>query len=476
LQGRKKHDILKITAGLAQSLQENPVKEPLRMRLELNLRVSQTVTPQMVLSMTMLQYSGAELEEYLETISYENPLMELQKPTPETSPDTFAQQLQWLRNGDRQNRAYYDPSELWQPEPAASQEQTLAAHLKEQILTMPLSRELRRCMEILVELLTPRGFFDGEIAEAARLSGCSLSLAQEALEKLKTLDPPGVGARGFQECMLLQLRRHSTPCDVACRLVQEHFEHLAAWPSQKLASAMGVSRQAVERARDLIAGLNPYPGDGFCTGEEIRYIRPDLHIYETAEGFAVRACEENAPTLSVNHEYLKMLRSEQDPEVQKYLRQKLSQLEQLMKNLKNRKSTMVGCAEIIARRQDAFLRGGSLTKMTLKDVAEEMGVHESTVSRTVRGKYIQCPRGIYEMSFFFSRSAGQNPELSRQQIMARLEQLISSEDPAQPFSDETLAALLAREHMVVSRRTVAKYRMELGILPASARKRKPVCL
>lgn len=440
------------------------------MRLELNLRVSQTVTPQMILSMTMLQYSSGELEEYLEAMAYENPMMDVQKNSVEEGTGQFAEQLNWLKRSDRQNRIYYQETEDFTPEGRWEQEETLQAFLREQIITMNISQQLRRCMEVIVELLTPRGFFDGSIQEVAQLTGCSIEQASEALEMLKTLEPAGVGAGGFRECMLLQLARLPGDNEIARRMVEEHFEHLATWPSQRLAASLGVDRRTAERARDLILTLRPFPGDGFSTRDDIQYIRPDLYIFEQDGTLSVTSSEEAVPKVTINGEYLKMLETEQDPEVQRYLRQKLSQLEQIMKNLGNRKSTMEQCGEIIARRQAHFFQGGSLVKMTLRDVAEEMGVHESTISRTVRGKYIQCRRGIFEMAYFFSRDAGQNIGVSRNHIKDRLRQVIAEEDPAKPYSDEKLVGILEKENLLLSRRTVAKYRMELGILPASARK------
>ncbi len=442
------------------------------MRLELNLQVAQTVTPQMILSMTMLQYSAQELEEYLETVAYENPMMELSSVEHDREKDRFAEQLKWLTSGDRQNRIYYQDQQTWSPEAKTDERETLRDYLMEQILTMDISREQRRCMETVVELLTPRGFFDGDMDEIARLSGCSRDAAEKGLEMVKKLEPAGVGAAGFRECMLLQLERMDGKHEQAERMVKEHFEHLATWPSQRLAGALGITRREAEQARDLILTLKPYPGDGFATEEDIQYIRPDLYVTERDGSVEVSASEEAVPSVSVNSEYLRMLETEQDPEVQKYLRQKLSQLEQIMKNLGNRKSTMVQCGEIIGRRQEEFFRGGSLVKMTLRDVAEEMGVHESTVSRTVRGKYIQCCRGIYEMAYFFSRDAGQNVGVSRNRIKDILRQVISGEDPTRPLSDEKIVGILGEQNILISRRTVAKYRMELGILPAAARKNR----
>ena len=165
-----------------------------------------------------------------------------------------------------------------------------------------------------------------------------------------------------------------------------------------------------------------------------------------------------------------MLETENDPEVRAYLSDKLRQLEQVIGNLGRRKSTLLRCSEVIASHQAAFFRGGALGTLTLKDVAEELGLHESTISRAVKNKYVQCPRGVLPMSAFFSRDVGQNVGLSRSSIQAVMAQIIGGEDSQKPLSDEKIAAELAKKRIALSRRAVAKYRMELGIPAASARK------
>lgn len=442
------------------------------MKMELNLRVTQTVTPQMILSMTMLQYSASELEEYLSELSYENPLMEIEPPEPQQQTNQFADLLKWLKSEDRQNKNYYsdrnDPD--FAQRAAATETNTLSAYLEQQLLTMSLPRKLLAASKLLCHLLDSRGFYDGDIREVSKLSGCPTETAQAALDLIKTLDPPGVGAKDIPESILLQLRRLELRDPLAEQLVRDHYQHLATWPLKKLSTAVNSDLESTARAKALICAMDPYPGDGFSGEDNIHYIRPDILITEENGQFVVCPMEETVSRVSINQEYLRLLETETDPEVQKYLRSKLSQLEQVMKNLRNRSSTILRCANIIVRYQEEFFRGGSLTKMTLRDVAAEMGVHESTVSRTARGKYIQCTRGVIEMISLFSRDAGQNIGVSREHIKDRIRALIAQEDPKKPLSDEKLIKLLSQEGLIISRRTAAKYRMELGILPASARK------
>lgn len=440
------------------------------MRLELNLRVAQTVSPQMILSMNMLQYSTQELEEYLEELSYENPLVELKEQPQEQQTRELMDRLQWLKNGDRQNQAYYAQGEDWRSEPAAGKQESLKEYVKEQILTLELTRAERRAMEVAAELLNPRGFFDGTAAEIARLANCDEAVAVEAVTRLKTLSPIGVGAKNVQECLLIQLRTMEQRNAVAEALVEQAFSHLASWPDQRLAVLIGATRQQVSEARRSIAVLNPYPGDGFGSEENTLYIRPDLYVEQQEGEMVVRTCDGAVPQIAVNDQYLSMLQLESDPEVQNYLKKKMGELEQVLRSLHNRKSTILRCGEIIVGWQAEFFQGGALKKMTLADVAAEMGVHESTVSRTVRNKYIQCSRGLFEMASFFSRDAGQNVGMSRETIKSKIMSLIAEENPEKPLSDEKIVEKLEASQIMISRRTVAKYRMELGLLSASGRK------
>ena len=235
---------------------------------------------------------------------------------------------------------------------------------------------------------------------------------------------------------------------------------------------MGVSEEAVRAARTWIAAANPHPGNGFAGREDIRYVTPDLSIMEQDGVLTVTAEERYLPAVHINSEYLHMLETETDPELQAYLKGKLRQVEQVLGDIDRRKSTLQRCGEVIAARQAAFFRGESLRKLTLRDVAEELGLHESTISRAVKNKYVECARGMFPMSAFFCRDVGQNAGMSRSGIQDRMVRILDGEDPRKPLSDEKIAEELRKAHIILSRRAVAKYRMELGIPAASGRKRK----
>ena len=442
------------------------------MKLTTGIKATQTITPQLIGTMTILSYSAKELEDYLVELSCENPMAELVRPreSQAAAEDHFAQQLRWLRQSDRQNRSYYGDETSAAVPIAAPSEDTLADFLREQLMTRHLSKPLAHTLEILIDCLDDHGFYTGTTEELARLAGTDGSVAQQALSILRSLEPAGIGARDVTECLLLQLQRQSST-ELAQRLLQTCGFQLAAGSVHKIARQLGVSAADVDGALQQIRCLSPYPANGFSSGDAVIYVRPDLYIRKQGSQLVITGNETAAPSLQINGQYLRMLEQESDPEVQQYLRKKLSQLQQVIRDMGNRQSTILRCGQVILERQRDFLLGGELQKMTLRDVAEELSVHESTVSRTVRDKYIECPRGLLPMSSFFSRSAGQNPTMGRETIKSAIEQLIAAEDSAHPSSDERLVSLLAAQHITISRRAVAKYRSELGILPASARKR-----
>lgn len=442
------------------------------MKLTTEIKATQTITPQLIGTMTILSYSTKELEDYLVELSCENPMAELERHRElQAAPEgNFVQQLRWLQQSDRQNRSYYAGEASDSIPIAAPADHTLSNFLQEQLMTRALSKPLSHTLQVLIDCLDDHGFYSSTTVELAQLAGTDASTAKQAQSILKSLEPAGVGARDVTECLLLQLQRLPSTA-LAQRLLQTYGLKLAAVSPRKISQQLGVSAAAVDTALEQIHRLSPYPANGFSSGNAVIYIRPDLYIREQNGQLVLTGNEAAVPRLQINDQYLRMLEQEPDPEVQQYLRKKLSQLQQVIRDMGNRQSTMLRCGQVILDRQRSFLLGGALQKMTLRDVADELELHESTVSRTVRDKYIECPRGLLPMSSFFSRSAGQNPTMGREAIKAAIGQLIAEEDPTHPSSDERLTSLLLARHITISRRAVAKYRAELGILPASARKR-----
>ena len=235
---------------------------------------------------------------------------------------------------------------------------------------------------------------------------------------------------------------------------------------------LGVSRQEVLRAEAQIRALDPRPGAAFAPREEPVYLVPDLVVLQGERGLEVHLQESRLPGLRLSRFYCDMYRDDPDPEVRQYLDGKIRQAQWAIQAVEQRRATLLRCAQVLVRRQEAFFQGpgGSLTSLRLADVAAELSIHESTVSRAVREKYLQCARGVYPLSFFFPREVGAGEGQSAHEIKNQLLQLIREEDKSRPCSDQKLCQLLAEAGYAVSRRTVAKYREELGVSSAVGRR------
>ena len=464
------------------------------MLVGMNLTPSQTVTPQMIATMNILQYGTQELSDYLSELSCSNPMVELSEPEKDKTELTggaghdaqnsqaqaeqerFALRRQWLREHDRQNRSYYSTEE-WNgaeiPDPSHGGD-TLADVIRDQIMTMRLSSARYRAVIAVAELLNGHGFFDSTMEEVCRVAGVDIKEAEAALELVRSLEPAGLGASDVRDSLLLQVKRRQPVNQVSVCMLERYFHRLGSWSNRRFAGELKVSECAIEEAMEEILSLHPYPGDGYSpvssAYNETVYIRPDLYIAVLHDHLEVWSNREELPGIRLNETYLKLMRSSDDPEVRRYLREHYVRAEQVIRNVKNRSDVMLQCAEVIAQLQEDYFRGGQLHPMTMKDVAAELGVHESTVSRAVRDKYIQYERGIVPMDYFFSRSVGRNDSMSRHMIMEVMREILREEDRRNPLKDEEMSELMEVRGISISRRTVAKYRCELGVPTASNRK------
>ena len=305
----------------------------------------------------------------------------------------------------------------------------------------------------------------------AQAAGLPAAVLEEGLSLLQTLDPAGVGARDLSQCLELQLRRRGEE-GTALAIVQRGLERLARRQYRALAQELGVSRQEVLRAEAQIRALDPRPGAAFAPREEPVYLVPDLVVLQGERGLEVHLQESRLPGLRLSRFYCDMYRDDPDPEVRQYLDGKIRQAQWAIQAVEQRRATLLRCAQVLVRRQEAFFQGpgGSLTSLRLADVAAELSIHESTVSRAVREKYLQCARGVYPLSFFFPREVGAGEGQSAHEIKNQLLQLIREEDKSRPCSDQKLCQLLAEAGYAVSRRTVAKYREALGVSSAVGRR------
>lgn len=443
----------------------------------------QRLSQQQLQSVELLQMSAQELETYLRELSQENPVVELEETASapiQTSPreDELLRRLRWLEDNDRQNR-YYQHVDEEEMDPmarvggAGGLEETLLRFLSRQLDRMTLGEELDRAVRYLAACLDGDGYLRLPLEELADQTGAPLGRLKEALTLLQSLEPAGVGAADLSKCLELQLLRIGEK-GPALDIVRDHLETLAKRHYRAIAAALGITQEEVRQAERVIRELEPRPGAVFEQPEQVAYIQPDVFVTEEEGQFVARTRGGERPPFRISGYYRDLLAHSKEREVREYLTGKLRQAEGVLWAIGQRESTLLRCAQSIARHQQDFFRFGpqALVPMRMADVAQELGVHESTVSRTIREKYLQCARGVYPMSYFFSRSAtaDQSGTMGGTAARALLKQLLDQEDKSRPLSDQKLCEEMERQGCPISRRTVAKYREEMNIPSASGRK------
>ena len=442
--------------------------------LKTDLRQELKLTPQLLQSMEVLQMNAQELLEYLNRVTEENPVLEQEDSADlRHSYEELRQKASWLDGGVYGATFTHDDAAF--PERGAVDKETesLSSFLCDQLERKRLPKPLLALAKYMAELVDEDGYLAPEDLDGLTELKIPLSLISEALETLQSLDPAGVGARSLSECLLLQLARqeHVSPAvmDITARFLPE----LGKKHYGPICRELGLTMEEVRAAEKVISGLDPHPGRAFQPAEPTVYVRPDVFIVELDGELRAVLNEEYLPQISVSDYYVRLLRESDEPETRDYLRQKLQQAKWLLNSLERRGGTLRRCADAILEAQRPFFTGQTtaLAPMSLSTLADTLGLHPSTISRAVRGKYLQCRQGTYPLRYFFSRAVTEQGP-SRQAVQQKLLALLASEDPCHPLSDQRLCRLLAEDGMEVARRTVAKYRMELGVGSSAARKHR----
>lgn len=450
------------------------------MELGLTLKQTQTLSPQMVQAMEILQMGSQELLGYIEQTIQENPVLEREE-RPGREEDKTAllrRKLEWLESTDIQNCWYHQQDAEDAHDPLDSQssdplEESLYYYLRSQVRFEHLPSRVAQTADHLMQCLDSNGWLDEAPADLALRLGVDREIVDRALQVVQGLEPAGVGARDLSECLCLQLERRGER-GLALTIASSYLEAMSRDRYHLIAKQTGASRAEVNAACALIRSLDPRPGMGFSARENLRYIDPDLIVVKFADHFELLTNDSYLPSLRLSGYYSKLYHETGDDEVKGYLNDKLRQAKWVIQSVEQRRSTLMDCARCLVERQERFFRHGpgNLRPLGLADVAAQLGVHESTVSRAVRDKYLQCTYGVYPLGYFFTRglSGGSGGDATPDQAKERLRALIQGEDKRRPFSDQKLAQLLAGQGIALSRRTVAKYRDELGIPSTTARK------
>lgn len=433
------------------------------------------LTPDLRQALTILQLPALELERYVEQQLVENPLLEV----PEEEAYGFLDEGGRARPGEEFD-GFVDEAggaEEGRDSPTVSAPApTLHQHLHDQLNLIPLSAPVRRAARFLVDSLDENGYLTLDLEEAARDCGQPLPVMREALRVVQGLDPPGIGARSLRECLLIQWEAVGDGNPLVPALIREHLADLAAGRFQRIARALGTTPAQVRVAAGALRALDPKPGRRFGGPDPVPYVYPDVIVQRAGPDWVVLVNEPARARPAISPAYRGLLAAGErlDPETRSFLERKLRGAIRLLKCLEQRRATLRRVAETIVRcQQDFFERGPRfLRPLTLRQVAGALGIHESTVSRAIAGKYMQTPRGLFAMKYFFvSGVESETGELSAEYIRGLIADLVAAEDPGKPFSDQEIANALARRGIRISRRTVAKYREEAGI-PSSTHRRR----
>lgn len=442
------------------------------MKTTLEQSQKQVLSQNQIQSVTILQMSAEELSEHIKEVALENPVAELKEPAPEDRQQDLLRKLEWLENLDEQNRTYYqydreDSDKSVLANFGAPVTETLRDSLMQQLMSGPYSDEQQRIFAYIADCLDSSGFFRLSVSEVADHLGTAESAVEQCLAIMRGLEPAGVCCADLECCLLEQLRRQEEPSDVEQAIITEYMDLLGKNQLHVIAKRMKLPLSRIKEALIRIRSLNPRPAQGFDTGEMLRYIVPDITVVKFEDRFEILINNYSYPSIRMNKDYLKMLKDNPSDEVRDYLMGKVNQIRQLQEHIEKRGSTLLALAQCLLREQTDFFRLGEkyLRPLRMKEAAEQIGVHESTVSRAVKDKYLQCCWGIYPLSFFFARSVSQSGDdnVAVHHIKEELRRIISEEDKKHPLSDDKIASLLKERGMPISRRTVVKYRESMQI-------------
>jgi RNA polymerase sigma-54 factor len=484
--------------------------------LQLSQRLTQSLvlSPQLQHSLALLQAPTLELKALVEQELEQNPVLEevaapeteLQdKPAPEDDEapaeppfeaaseqgvevpvDDFQAEFDQLVQLDQEWRDHFSQANVSVRRSPEEEEKrqfmfdsltagtSLAEALMEQVRETNLTDEQRGIAELIVGNIDDYGYFKTSVEELSTTTSLPGEKISEVLKIIRTFDPPGVGAGDLRECLMLQLERAGRQESLEYRIVRDFMNELGKRRIPEIARGTGQPIEEVQAALARISRLEPRPGRAFLPDND-QYVLPEVFVQRNGNDFVVTTNDEQIPHLRISNTYKDLMaRGGNPPEVKNYIREKIRAGKFLIKSLHQRQQTILNIAREIVQRQREFMDKGlaHLKPMTMAQIAGVVGVHETTVSRAVSGKYMQTPQGIFEMRFFFTAglhsSAG--ADVSNASVKDMIAEIFKSEDTARPLPDQEVVSMLAAKGITIARRTVAKYRDELHILPSNLRK------
>ena len=458
------------------------------MDLKLQVKQTQTLSQRMIQSAEILQMTSQELNTYINELALENPVIDIVEPPTAQEQRESIEQQEWLNSFNEENYYLYqrqnndddyDFKSSWNIN--TDDGETLQDYLWSQLITENFTDQETEIIKFMLECLDNKGYLEESIETIASYFGTDTELVEDLLSDLQALDPSGVCARSLEECLKLQLERRNMLTPVLESIIDNCLEMVARNQIPAIARKLRLSPAETAGYCQIIKSLNPKPGVSFSSRDQLRYIIPDVTIVKFKDHFDILLNEYMYPTIELNSYYRQMNQNPESSELKEYLGNKIRQAEWVKQCVTQRGKTLMQVSRAILEHQEEFFTFGPahLSPLRLADIAQELDIHESTVSRAVSKKYLQCSWGVYPMNYFFSRSVAvqesSGNENGAQSVTAAdikrvLREIIEEENKKKPYSDRLLGEKLAERGISISRRTVAKYREEEGIADASGRK------
>lgn len=443
------------------------------MQLGMDVSIQQTqklaLTPQMEQSLSVLQMGTEELNQCIEEEVLSNPMLDYAKE-PEKKE---------VRRSQGEGIGYYSRKKTEDTDYQSylnaiadekSEDTELAEYLRMQLYTKKISPRRQKIGEYLIECLEESGYLKMDMDELAKVIGLSKEELEREIRFMQTLEPCGIFARDLKECLLLQVEGEEQMQRQARLLIEKYLDEIAQNKIPQISKQTGLTTAEITKTiRYIKEELEPVPGRGYGCANRNEYIYPDITVKEDEKGYRIILNKEKVHTLELNREYLPMLGQVHSSEENKYLKEQYQKAKILLQNIGKREETLAAVAEAIVDWQREFFEKGkaSLKPMNLLDIAQELDVHESTVSRAVRDKYLECRWGIFELKYFFSNKTSDGNNCN---VLTCIQEIIRSENKQKPLSDAKIAEQLEKKGIRISRRTVTKYREQMQIPNTQMRK------
>ncbi|CAM2008910.1 RNA polymerase factor sigma-54 [Acanthopleuribacter pedis] len=474
----------------------------LEQRLSLKLSQKLVMTQSLQQAIKLLQMSRLELSDTIQNELLENPVLEDQRDHGEEEQagaeregaenadtgmdnhldnidmDAYFQEYLTDHQPKNRDREFRDPSDYPQFENMVSSRETLHEHLEHQLGLLPINE---RGFEIGVEIIgniNDAGRLVAELSEIAELGDWQEEEVTEVWKAIREFDPLGVGARNLRECLEIQLAYSEWSGTELEALLLDHFDLIYKQKYKEIMQIYDIDKETLKEYLEAIKEFDPEPGRAFAPLPP-QYIQPDVYIVKVDDEYVIQLNDEGTPRLRVSAHYPKILEQTKgnDKEASDYIKDKFKSAMWLIRSLDQRNRTIYKVAESLVRHQRDFFDKGveHMKPLVLREVADDIGMHESTVSRVVNNKYVHTPRGVFELKYFFRSglASANGDDVSSLAVKEKIRKLCSEESPAKPYSDATIVKILTREGIQIARRTVAKYREELGI-PSSSKRRKKI--